>query len=942
MKVIAIYLILSICLSVEALNAQVQPIGIEKKIQKFVDQSTIVTNQHAERLILVNFKRALSVKEIENLKPRKSLSSTSFIVEKERLLSLQNEVNFEAKANGLWKASDPLIKMLEQSIKKNDLILVRLALKTYNNQTPVLLIPYKLTYYDAENRLAKIYINPNNLFELLLHEEVLYADVEQVAKPDVVINGIDLGLNQISNARVAYPLIDGSGINISFKEGMYDMKDLDLLGKTISGSLIGSPVTTHATIMASLALGNGNSFIRGMGVAPSAKLAFSSFANLMPDAIENLRALNIRLQNHSYGTDLDNVYGIEAAAYDKQIYETDTIVHVFSAGNKGTSTPGSGSYKDLTAKANLTGNFKQAKNLLVIGGINRDNLSETLSSRGPAYDGRVKPELVALGEDGTSGSAAVTSGSVALLEQYYLNKNGKSPSAALIRAILINTADDLGNPQVDYTYGYGKVNVYQALKTLDENRFLGNEVQSNQDLVIPLSIPANVAEVKATITWNDPPAVVNAAQSLVNRLEMNIENPAGTFTLPWVLSSFPNLDSLNKPAVRKKDLLNNIQQVTISQPAVGNYKIHIKGAGISQGISQRFYLAYSYKFNNMFNFISPEKDEFFFAAEDNYIRWENTYPSQTGLLSVSYDEGITWNSINTAVDLSKGFYKWAAPNLFSKALVKMEVGGNIIFSKSFVLSAPRNLTVGYACADAVVLNWNPQPNAKGYTLYTIVDNKLSPFLNTVDTIIKLDKAKLMGNYFAVAANGNNFSGLKSYTIDYTQQGVSCYTRSLSASVTSDQKIQLDLSIGTTLDLKNIIWEKQTGVNTFSVLKQTAITGNQLNYAIFDENPKKGLQFYRVTFETTNGKVISDLASVVFLKPDDFSFYPNPVTDYLTVLSGSFDDYGLSVFNILGQKVFEGSATSSNKFDLSKLSSGVYVGVIVKNGQQLNKFKIIKN
>ncbi|MCZ4222269.1 S8 family peptidase [Pedobacter rhodius] len=942
MKVKVIHIVILICLSVQALKAQVQPARIEKKFQKYIDRSEITGNNQAENLVLVNFKRILTPAEIEQLKPRKSISATCFIVEKPFVLSLLNETNFEAKANGLWKASDQLIKLLEKEFKKEDLILVRLALKTQGNQPPDFLNPYKIAQFDAENRLAKIYINPNDLIQLLLREEILYADVEQLAKPDVVINGIDLGLNQVSNTRVAYPAINGNGINVSFKEGMYDTKDLDLLGKTIPGSLIGSPVTTHATIMATLALGNGNSFIRGTGVAPSAKLAFSSFANLMPDAVTDLKSLNIRVQNHSYGTDLDNVYGIEAAAYDKQIYETDTLIHVFSAGNKGTSTPGSGLYKDLAAKANLTGNFKQAKNLLVIGGINRENLSETLSSRGPAYDGRVKPELVALGEDGTSGSAAVTSGVVALLEQYHLNKTGKIPSSALVKAVLINSAEDLGTPQVDYTYGYGKLNAFQALKTLEENRFLGKEIQANQNLVIPLTIPANVSEVKVTVTWNDPPAIVNDAKSLVNRLEMNLENPAGGLTLPWVLSSFPNLDSLNKPATQKIDLLNNVQQITINEPLSGDYKINIKGAEIKQGNSQRFYLAYSYKLKNTFSFISPEKDEFLFAGEDNYIRWDNTFPVQTGALSVSYDEGKTWNLLNANADLSNGFYRWNAPNLFSKAMIKMEVSGNIVYSKSFVLSAPRNLTVGYACTDAVALSWNPQPNAKDYTIFTLVNDKLSPLINTTDTIIKFDRRTLTSNYFAVAANGQDFSGLKSYTIDYTQQGVSCYTRSLSAFVTSDQKIQLDLSIGTTLDLKNIIWEKQTGVNTFTTLKQTTVNGNQLSYSIFDDNPKNGLQFYRVTFETNNGKVVSDLASVVYLKPDDFSFYPNPVNDYLTILSGSFETYSFAVFNILGQKIFEDSATSSNKFDLSKLSAGVYVGVIIKNGQQLSKFKIIKN
>ncbi|WP_431295374.1 T9SS type A sorting domain-containing protein [Pedobacter sp. P26] len=50
---------------------------------------------------------------------------------------------------------------------------------------------------------------------------------------------------------------------------------------------------------------------------------------------------------------------------------------------------------------------------------------------------------------------------------------------------------------------------------------------------------------------------------------------------------------------------------------------------------------------------------------------------------------------------------------------------------------------------------------------------------------------------------------------------------------------------------------------------------------------------------------------------------------------------MSIFNILGQKVFEEKATSSNKFALNALSTGVYVGVINKNGQQLKKFKLIK-
>lgn len=940
MKVSTVFLVICFCLSVFRLNAQIQPVGIEKKFEKYISKTSGFPKNVTDRPVLVRFNHVLSPAEIRLLNPKKRLSGDYFIVQKSALLNLSNSVVNQEQANGLWKVSDRLMKVLNKTGKKGDSILVRLAFKNIVTQ-PDLIKGLLVKSVDQINNIYTVSILPDDLIQLLEEEEILYADVLPVAKEEVVINGLDLGLNQISNAHSLFPNIDGTGINLSFKEKMYDQNDLDLLGKTIPGAVIGGAPTSHATTMGTLALGNGNSFIRGLGAAPKAKLSYSDFDNLMPDLAINLSRLQVRIQNHSYGTDIDNDYGMEAAAYDKQIFETDTLIHVFSAGNKGTSTPSVGFYQGITARANLTGNFKQAKNLLVIGGINRENISENLSSKGPAYDGRVKPELVALGEDGTSGSAAITSGSIALLEQFYQQKFKKPASAALIRATLINSADDLGTPQVDFMYGYGKLNVTQALKTLDENRVSVYNTAKNQDLVVPLTIPADVAGLKITITWNDPPAIVNAPQSLVNGLDLSLENPSGNITLPWVLSNYPNLDSLSKPAVRKADQINTVQQVTLDNPAAGTYNIHVKGNRITQGSNQTFALAYRYTLKNTFSFITPDQNGYFFADEDNYVRWENTYAATNGNLSVSYNDGTTWEPIAQNVDLSKGFYKWTAPDRFSKAMVKMEVAGNTVVSQSFVISSPRTMKVGYVCNDGVLLNWNPQPGAKDYTLYSIVNNVLAPVLTLADTIAKIDMSKITSKYFAVAANGVGFTGLKSYTIDYTQQGVSCYVRSLFASLADDNKIRVDLSIGSTLDLKNIIWEKLTGVNTFSVLQQTKPVSNQLDYFIFDDKPKEGIQFYRVTFETANGQVHSDMVSVVFLMGDQFSVYPNPVSDYLTVLSGSFEDYSLSIFNILGQKVFEEKATSSNKFALNALSTGVYIGVIVKNGQQLKKFKLIK-
>src|SRR5204863_2806673 len=91
--------------------------------------------------------------------------------------------------------------------------------------------------------------------------------------------------------------------------------------------------------------------------------------------------------------------------------------------------------------------------------------------RGPAYDGRLKPELVAFGEDGSSGAAALVSGTALLLQQLYKQITGVLPPNSLVKAILINSADDVGNPEVDYKNGFGSLNTNNALKTLKTNRF---------------------------------------------------------------------------------------------------------------------------------------------------------------------------------------------------------------------------------------------------------------------------------------------------------------------------------------------------------------------------------------------------------------------------------------------------------------------------------------
>jgi hypothetical protein len=125
----------------------------------------------------------------------------------------------------------------------------------------------------------------------------------------------------------------------------------------------------HAKIIASLAGGAGNSFYTGKGLAWKSKFYPSSYAILFPDDGNLLLQNNVSVQNHSYGTIIQNFYGAEAAAYDIQTAQNKNILHVFSSGNKGQEASTQGLYATISGYATITGNFKMAKNIITVAAI---------------------------------------------------------------------------------------------------------------------------------------------------------------------------------------------------------------------------------------------------------------------------------------------------------------------------------------------------------------------------------------------------------------------------------------------------------------------------------------------------------------------------------------------------------------------------------------------
>ncbi len=206
-------------------------------------------------------------------------------------------------------------------------------------------------------------------------------------------------------------------------------------------------------------------------------------------------------------------------------------------------------------------------------------------------------------ESGSSIAAAQVSGTLALMQQFFEQRLGRTNSPALMKALLINGARSLGKPydldprQLPNTQGWGLIHLPNSLPAAltnkaspDHSMFMFDQnpadaLASGQSRTRFISIKpaARCFPLRLTLTWTDPPANPAVSLKLVNDLDLVVTNldtgavffgndipPGEVFNPPWDRQSIPN-----------RDFINNVENVYLAPELGSNYSVTISARRVA-------------------------------------------------------------------------------------------------------------------------------------------------------------------------------------------------------------------------------------------------------------------------------------------------------------------------------------------------------------------------
>ncbi|CAN5333257.1 hypothetical protein BH23BAC1_BH23BAC1_17950 [soil metagenome] len=355
---------------------------------------------------------------------------------------------------------------------------------------------------------------------------------------------------------------------------------------------------------------------------------------------------DVRIHNNSWGALAESEYRFNSLEVDEYVYSHKDMLIVISGGNEGSafqprnSNPGFVDWLSLgspaTAKNALT--VGASRSMRTEGGfaaltygqawpdvypedpMRSEKISGDVeciagfSSRGPCgNESRIKPDVVAPGTDiasaksslaptvnfwgpypknrkyafmgGTSMSAPIVTGFAALVREYFIKERLHKPSAALLKAAIINGTRKLQGKDALADHAFVP-NFHQGFGCIDMKNTLPNAL--NQDLKLSFidswqqpKLQFNATgqrflfhlevneklPIRLCLTWTDPPG--RGLQNNLNLFLMHKEKQfkwTGNEEIPRTITAF--------------DRDNNVEVIRIDEPLSGEYIIAVQAANI--------------------------------------------------------------------------------------------------------------------------------------------------------------------------------------------------------------------------------------------------------------------------------------------------------------------------------------------------------------------------